>query len=127
VIACPSHPRTSRLTPVFDEPVFEVTAKQKMVEPETGILLPAHALVVPECVDALIRMEMTEGVRPAAADEPAVGGAAFRVDQRVVVLGRGRIDVEIGRCDIVVARTIGAPDLRSAVACFLNLSIQASL
>lgn len=64
----------------FDEPVFAVAAKQEMVEPETGIALPAHALVVPEGVDALLRMEITQGVCPTAADEPTEGASAFGVD-----------------------------------------------
>ena len=42
----------------FGEPFREIVAEQEMIEPEPGIALPAHALVVPEGIDALLRVEM---------------------------------------------------------------------
>ena len=59
-------------------------------------------LVVPECVDALAGILCAQRVGPASADEALEGGAAFRLHQRVVGVGFRRIDVELGRRDIVV-------------------------
>ena len=96
-----------------DKPVSEVAAQKQMIEPEAGIAWPAHALVVPEGVDALLWMPVTQRVGPAAADELSVGCTAVRVDECVIVPGRGRVDVEVGRRDIVVS---GKHDRRAGLA-----------
>ena len=84
-----------------------------MVEAQAGIALPAHAAIVPEGVERLLRVELAQRVGPAAADQPPEGGAAIRMDQRVVVPGPRLIDVEIGRRNVEVA---GKHDGRAAPA-----------
>lgn len=69
----------------IDEAVAQIGAEQKVIEPQPCVARPAHPHIVPECVDALVGMEVTEGVGPATADELAEGSAAFRLYQCVVV------------------------------------------
>ena len=67
------------------EPIGQIRAEKQVVEAQAGVPLPAHALVVPEGVEALLRVELTQCVGPAAADEPSERGAAVGMDQRIVV------------------------------------------
>ena len=98
------------------EPAGQVRAEQQVVEAQAGIALLAHAAIVPEGVERLLRVELAQRVGPAAADQPPEGGAAIRMDQRVV-----------GATLKSPASTTGAPLRRSVVACFLSRSSQASL
>ena len=48
-------------------------------------------------------MKRSDRVRPALRHQRLEGGAALRLDQRVLVPGFCRIDIELGRRDVVVA------------------------
>ena len=78
-------------------------AEQEVVEPQPGVAPPAIALVVPESVDRLVRVQVrSASVQPCFEQAPE-RGAACGLQQRVVVPRLGRIDVGVGRHDVVVA------------------------
>ena len=74
-----------------------------MVEPQAGVARPAVSHVVPERIDALVRMERTNRVGPAMLEQACECGAALRLHQRVLVVGFGGIDIALGRHDVVIA------------------------
>src|SRR4051794_29352091 len=74
-----------------------------MVQTQPGVALKAMADVVPEGVDARLAGLLTQRVSPALLDKAGVGGAALRLDQRIVVPGFRRVNVDLGRRDIEVA------------------------
>jgi hypothetical protein len=84
-----------------------------MVEPQARVARPAHTFVVPERVDPLVRIFLAQRVGPALAQKFFERRAAFGLDQRVVVVGFRRIDVELGRRDVVVA---GKHDRRAGLS-----------
>ena len=49
-------------------------------------------------------MQRADRIDPALRQQALIGGAALRLQQRVVVIGLGLIDVLLGRYDVVVAR-----------------------
>ena len=74
-----------------------------MIDAQAGIALPAVAQVVPERIDARVGMQFAQRVGPALLDEARVRGPALRLNERVVVPGCRRVDVDVGRGDVVVA------------------------
>ena len=74
-----------------------------MVKAKPGIPRPAIPLVVPERIDRRIGIESADGVDPALVENAPKQGAALRLQQRVVRIGVGGIDVLLRRYDIVVA------------------------
>ena len=82
----------------------QVWRQQDLIEPQPGVALPALSHVVPERIHRRIRMQRADGIDPALRQQALVGGAALRLQQRVLVVGFGRIDVLVGRHDVVVAR-----------------------
>jgi hypothetical protein len=82
---------------------MDIGAQQQVIEAKSCITLPSRTFAVPEGVDALVRMEMADRVRPTPAEEPLEGGPAFRLYQCVVIPRGRRINVEVGWSRIVVA------------------------
>jgi hypothetical protein len=74
-----------------------------MIEAEAGVARPAIPHVIPEGVDALIRVELPDGVDPALAEQPLEHGAGFRLHEGVLLVGGCRVDVRVGRDDVVIA------------------------
>ena len=87
----------------IDEHAGKSRAQQQVVEPETGVARPSVPHVVPKRVDAFVTAQVTDGVGPSLLDEPGIGRAACRLDQRIIIPGRGGIDVDFGGSDVVVA------------------------
>ena len=92
------------IDPGFDQARAQVGRQQDLVEPQAGVALPALPHVVPERVHRRVRMERADGVDPALCKQALIGGAALRLQQRVIVIGFGLIDVLRRRHDVVVAR-----------------------
>ena len=73
----------------------EGRAQQQMIEAQAGVARPAVAHVVPERVDAAPPdAACADRVGPALIEQRGEGGAALRLQQRILVLGLRRIDVE---------------------------------
>ena len=85
------------------EPLRQIGAEQQVVEPQARVARPAVPHVVPVGVDAVVRMQRADRIGPALGEQPLEGGAAFRLHQRVLVVGVRVIDVERRRHHIVVA------------------------
>ena len=63
----------------------EGRAEQKMIKPEARVPLPPISHIVPERIDALVRMQLADGIGPALRDELRVSRAAFRLHERIIV------------------------------------------
>src|SRR6516164_6766995 len=63
----------------------QLWAEQQMVEAKPGVTFEAVTHIVPEGVDALVRVPLAQRIGPALLDETGIGGAAGRLNQRVVV------------------------------------------
>src|SRR3981189_2468164 len=68
----------------------EHRTEQHMVEPQAGVALPSVTHVVPEGIDALVRVLFAECIRPALLDEAGIGRAAFSLHARAITPSRGR-------------------------------------
>ncbi len=60
-------------------------AQQQMIEAKSGIARPAVTLVVPEREHRFGGIKGADRVAPALRDQRREGGAALRLDQRVLV------------------------------------------
>src|SRR5882672_1034044 len=81
----------------------ELAIEQQMVDPQARITRPVVTEEIPKAVDALLRMQRADRVRPALREQSLVGGAAGRLQQCVLLERAGVVDVEVGRQHIVVA------------------------
>ena len=70
-----------------------------MVDAQAGVADPGVPEVVPEGVDAFVRVKCAQGVGPALRDELVKGGAPLWPKQRVVDPALRIVDVELGRRD----------------------------
>src|SRR3954453_14198864 len=77
-------------------------AEEEMVEAQPMVARPAIELVVPERVHGLVGMGLTHRINPSLVEKAAEGGAAFRLEESVLVPGPRRIDVLRRRHDIEV-------------------------
>lgn len=64
----------------------QVRAEEKVIDPQAGVSRPSIPEVIPEGVDRLVRVKMTDGVDPALTQELAIGGAAFWLHQGIVIV-----------------------------------------
>src|SRR5438270_11942108 len=87
----------------FGQPRRELRAQQQMIEPQAGVARPSVALVIPEGEHRLRGVQRANSIGPALRDQRLERGTALRLDQRVVVLRAGWIDVKPGRRDVVIA------------------------
>jgi hypothetical protein len=74
-----------------------------MIDAKTRIADIGIPKIVPEGIDALAGMYDTQRIRPTLSDNPPIGLAAFRPEQRVIDPTFGFVDIEFGRNDVVVA------------------------
>src|SRR6185503_19909834 len=87
-----------------DEPARKRRAQQQMVDAKPRVAWKCAAQVFPECIDALAGMQRSQGVDPALAEQRLIRGPDFGPEQRVVAPALRRIDVQVFRDDIEVAR-----------------------
>src|SRR3546814_12406084 len=80
-----------------DQAISGHWAEQKMIDAETGIPLPGAGLIVPEGPHAARRMPTLQRVSPSVAQQATVGGATFRLHQRILLYGAGLKSVAIMR------------------------------
>ena len=103
MIAGAGSPADLAIDPRLDDPVDEAAADQQVVDPEAGIARPGVAYVVPEGEGGLVRVEVGDGVGPALGQQPGEGRAGLGLGQRVGAPGPHRVDVGVGRNDVVIA------------------------
>ena len=96
--------RTQRSTPALEQPRGGLGVEQEVVDAQTGVPLPALAEVIPERVDALLRVQLAQRVGPALREQAPVALAALGLQQRVLEPRARVVDVEVRRHDVVVAR-----------------------
>src|SRR6516162_6512649 len=60
-------------------------AEEEMIQSQARVALPAVALVVPEGEHRLRGMQAADRIRPALLNQRCKCGAAFRLDQRILV------------------------------------------
>jgi hypothetical protein len=71
------------------QPTGERRAQQQMIDPEPGIALERIPVIVSEGVDWFIRIKSSQRVGPALVEQPAIGRAPLRREQRIVQPGSG--------------------------------------
>jgi hypothetical protein len=76
-------------------------AQKEVVDAESGVASVRVTEVVPEGVDALVRMKVAECVRPALVDKTPKGIPHFDAEERVVRPAFRLVDVEFGRHNVV--------------------------
>src|SRR5690606_15185515 len=81
----------------------QVLAEQQVNDAQAGILLPVLTEIVPEGVNALVRVSGAQGIGPALGKQALVALAAFRLQQRVLGPGAWVVDVLVGGHHVVVA------------------------
>src|SRR5262245_44353935 len=87
----------------LDEPARSRRAEQQMDYAQAGVAGPRVPEIIPEGVDALVRVKSAQCVGPALRDELMKRGARLRAEQRIVEPALRFVDVEFGRHDVVVA------------------------
>ena len=91
-------------------------AQQQMIDAQAGVARPAVAQVAPVSVHRRVGMQRADGVAPALTEQARETRAAFRLQQRVLVVRFGLIDIAIGRHDIEIAgehdRHVGGEQIR---------------
>ena len=78
-------------------------AEQKMIDAQTGIASEGIPEILPERVDPLARVQRPQRISPALLDKAAIGIPHLGAEQRVIDPAFGRVDVEIGGHDVVIA------------------------
>jgi hypothetical protein len=102
--------------------------EQKMIDAQTCVAGEGVTKILPERIDAPARVQLPQRVGPALRDKQAVGFPHLGPEQRVIDPSFRRVDVEIGRLDIVIpASTTGSPVASSISACAISRSNQRSL
>ena len=80
-----------------------------MVDAQAGVARPGVSKRFPERVNALVGVQGAEGVGPALRDEAVECGAHLWAEESIAEPALGRINIKLGRHDVVIA---GEDDLR---------------
>ena len=86
-----------------EEPLRRLFAQEQMIDAQAGVARPAVPQIAPIGVDRRVGMQRANGVAPALIEKLREAGAGFRLEQRILIVGFGRVDVAIGRHDVIVA------------------------
>src|SRR4051794_20260954 len=78
-------------------------AEQKMIDAQTGIASKGVPEILPERVDSLAWVQSPQGVGPALLHKAAICVPYLGPEQRVINPAFRRVDIEIGRHDVVIA------------------------
>jgi hypothetical protein len=82
-------------------------AQQQMIDAQPGIAGKGVPEIFPERVDPLIGVHGPHRVGPALRDQAAISVAHLRPEQGVIDSALRRIDIQVGRHDVEVARQNG--------------------
>ena len=85
------------------QPIGHARTEQQVVDTESGVPGPAVSLVIPERVDALIRMCRSDGVCPTLGEQLPKCRPWRGLKQSIPIPRFGRIDILIRRHDVIVA------------------------
>ena len=86
-----------------DEPLRRLFAQQEMIDAQPRVARPAIPQVTPVGISRLVRMQIANRIAPAVAEQTGKARSALRLQQRVLVVGFGRINITIGRDDVEIA------------------------
>src|SRR5436190_2154320 len=81
------------------QPRGKIGTEKEVVEPQACVARPAVSHVVPERIDALIRMQRANGVGPTLLEQTRKRGTTLRLHQRILLVRPGGIDVALRRHD----------------------------
>ncbi|OWK23281.1 hypothetical protein AJ87_35815 [Rhizobium yanglingense] len=73
-----------------------------MIDPKAGVASERVPKIFPECVDALIRIEMPDRIGPALRNKISVGRPHLGPEQSVVSPSLRGVNVDIGRHDVEI-------------------------
>src|SRR5271156_5403860 len=74
-----------------------------MIDAQAGVASEIISEVIPESVDALVRMQLAQGVGPALSDQVGKGLSRFGAEERVVHPAFWLVNIDLGRDHVVVA------------------------
>src|SRR5271163_3375218 len=74
-----------------------------MIDAQAGVASEIISEVIPESVDALVRMKLAQGVGPALSDQVGKGLSRFGTKERVFHPAFGLVNIDLGRDHVVVA------------------------
>ncbi len=77
--------------------------EQCVVDAQAGVSVPGAGLVVPECVEGVVRVQGADGFGEAEPEQGVEGAAGFGADQSVGFGDGTGCEVGIGGADIIVA------------------------
>ena len=116
MVACAFLATDLAIHPGADKTLGAFRAQKQMIDAQPGIARPAISHVVPERVHGRIGMQGADGVGPSLVENTPERSTTFRLNQRIPRIRFGRIDVAVGRNDVVIAgqhdRRSGAIELR---------------
>src|SRR5271155_6158777 len=74
-----------------------------MIDAQASIAAEVVSEVIPESVDALVRMQLAQGVGPALSDQVGKGLSRFGAEERVVHPAFRLVNIDLSRDHVVVA------------------------
>ncbi len=90
------------LDSALDESCGYRRREQQVIKPHTLISRPPSELVVPECPQRSMGLQLPQGISPALIEELRECFAALRLNQGILIQRPSRIDVLKSRYDIVI-------------------------
>ena len=75
-----------------------------MIDAETGVAREGVPEIFPECVNPLAGVQSAQGISPPLLDQISIGLTHLGTEQRVIDPALRRVDIEIRRHDVVIAR-----------------------
>lgn len=106
VIARVFEPAIGTVDAPVDDGRLLAFADEQMVDPEPRVTRPSIALMVRERVGGCQRVHRSHGIDPSLLAQLCERRARLRLQKRVVELGGGRVNVDIGRHDVVITRKL---------------------
>ena len=111
-----------------DESWCEASAQQEMIDAHARVATPRIPQVIPKRVEPFACVQFVQSVGPAGFAKTRECGSGFRLNERVRSPRAQRVNVGIGRHDVIVAREYtGAPEFCSEAACAASRANHASL
>jgi hypothetical protein len=74
-----------------------------MVDAQPGVPAVGVPEIIPESIDAFVRMNLSERIGPTLRDEIAIGGSNLRTEERVIEPTLRLVDVHIRGHDVEIA------------------------
>src|SRR4051812_11917548 len=75
-------------------------AEEQVIKAEPGVPPPCVPKIVPERIDALVRVQLAHGIRPTLLKQALVRLPHLRPEQRIALPTLRLVDVELRRHDV---------------------------